>query len=52
MMMSVEHWWNDGDREKPKYWEKTLSHCNFIDHKLHMDWSGIEPGSSGFRGFI
>ena len=22
--MSVEQWWNDTDREKLKYWEKTL----------------------------
>jgi hypothetical protein len=24
MNMNVEHWWNDTDRGKQKYWEKTL----------------------------
>jgi hypothetical protein len=24
----MEHWWNDTDRGKPKYWEKNLSNRN------------------------
>jgi hypothetical protein len=27
MKMSMEHWWNDTDRAKPKYWEKNCSQC-------------------------
>ena len=30
------------DRGKPKYWDKSLSQCNFVHHKSHTDWSGIE----------
>ena len=26
--MSMEHWWNDTDSGKPKYWDRKLSHCN------------------------
>ena len=25
--MRMEHWWNDTDRGKLKYWEKYLSNC-------------------------
>jgi hypothetical protein len=28
--MSVEQWWYDTDREKPKYLEKHLSQCHFV----------------------
>jgi hypothetical protein len=37
MKMSVEHWWNDTDRGKLKYWEKNLSQCYFDHHKSDMD---------------
>jgi hypothetical protein len=37
--MSVEHWWNDTDREKLKYSEKNLSHYYF---ECHTDWPRIE----------
>jgi hypothetical protein len=36
----VEHWWNDADIRKPKYWEKNLSHCHSA-HKSHTDWPTI-----------
>jgi hypothetical protein len=42
--MSMEQWWSDTDRGKPKYSEKNLSHCHFVPHKSHTDWPGIEPG--------
>ena len=41
---NVEHCWNDTEGGRPKYLEKTLSQWQFIHHKLHMDWPGIEPG--------
>jgi hypothetical protein len=36
--------WNETDRGNPKYSEKNLSQCHFVDHKSHMDRPGIEPG--------
>jgi len=43
--MSMEHWWNDTVRGKPKNSEKNLSQCQIVHHKSHMDWSGIDPGT-------
>ena len=43
MKMSMEYWWNDNDREKPKYSDKNLSECYFVHHKSHMAWPAIEP---------
>jgi hypothetical protein len=34
--MNMVHWWNDTDREKPKYSEKNLTY----------HWAGIELGPS------
>jgi len=45
MMISMEHWWNDADRGKPKYWEKILPHCHSVHHKSHGTRPGMEPGS-------
>jgi hypothetical protein len=39
----TEHWWNDNDRAKLRYWEKSLSQYNFVHHKSHMDWPATEP---------
>jgi hypothetical protein len=41
MKMSMEHWWNDTDRENPKYLVINLSYCDTVYHKSHM--GGIEP---------
>jgi hypothetical protein len=37
MRMTIEHWWNDTDRRKPKFSEQNLSHCHFVQHKSNMD---------------
>jgi hypothetical protein len=42
--MGMEHWWNDTDRRKPKYWERNLSHCHSVHQKCHTKWPWIEPG--------
>jgi len=36
--MGMEHWWNDTDRGKLKYWERNPVHCHFVHHKFNMDW--------------
>jgi len=49
MKMSMEHWWNDTDRGKQKYWEKSLSKCLCFHHKYHMDlleWNPVLRGES------
>jgi hypothetical protein len=33
MEMGMEHWWNDTDREKLKYWKEKLPKCHFVHHK-------------------
>jgi hypothetical protein len=43
----MEHQWNENDRGKEKYSGKNVSQCNFVNHKYHMDWIGIEHGSKG-----
>jgi hypothetical protein len=35
--MSMEHWWDDTDREKLKYLKENLSQCNFVHNKSHTD---------------
>jgi hypothetical protein len=35
----MEHWWNDTNRENPKYWEKK----RFLFHFLHIS-HGLEHG--------
>jgi hypothetical protein len=33
----------------PKNSEKNLSHCYFVHHKYHTDWTGANPGLNGER---
>ena len=42
--MNGDHWWNDTDREKPKYSEKNLSQFHFLHYKSHIDYPVCEPG--------
>jgi len=48
--MKVEHQWNDADRGKPKCLDKNLSHSQFACCKSHMNWPGIELGTSVMKG--
>jgi hypothetical protein len=41
--MNKEYLWNDADSGQPKYLEKNLNHCHFVDPKSKVDWPGIEP---------
>jgi hypothetical protein len=34
--------WNDTDKGKQKFCEKTLPHYHFVYHKFQSDWPGIE----------
>jgi len=40
--MSMEHWWNDAGRGKPKRSVKYLSQCHIVHHKSHTYWPGSE----------
>jgi hypothetical protein len=42
----MEHRWNEIDRGKPEYSGKNLSQYQFVFHKFHMDWPGIDPEPS------
>jgi hypothetical protein len=35
--MNMEQWWNDADRGKPTYLEKSLFHCQCVHHKSHKE---------------
>jgi hypothetical protein len=43
-MSSMEQRWNDNDRGKPTDSEKSLSHCQSVQQKSHMDCPGSETG--------
>jgi hypothetical protein len=45
----MEHWWNETDRGKPNYSEKTLSQCHFAHHSSHIDWPESKPARRGGR---
>ena len=36
-MNECVEWWNDNDRGKPKYSEKSLFQCHSFHRKLDMD---------------
>jgi hypothetical protein len=42
MKVNVKHWWNDINKVKQKYWEKSLSQCAFVKNRSNMDCPGIE----------
>ena len=43
MQMSTDHWWNDTDRRKPKYSEKTLFFASLSTTDLMWTDGRIEP---------
>jgi hypothetical protein len=47
--MSMEYRWNDADKGKPKNLEKNLSQCYFVNHKSHMDWTGLR--NAAYKSF-
>ena len=51
MMISMEHWCNDTDRGKPKYWEKILTHYRSVHHKISRDqaWDGTRVSAMSGR---
>ena len=42
--MSMDHWWNDTEREKLKYYEINQIQFHSVYHKSHTDRTEIEPG--------
>ena len=49
MNMSMEHWWNDTDREIPKYLAQNLSYCYSLPQIPHgLTWDRTQP--SAVRG--
>jgi len=46
--MNMQHWWNDTDRRKQKYWERNLSQWRFVHHKSHTDLV-LNPGFRSVR---
>jgi hypothetical protein len=48
----AKHWWNDADREEPKYTERNMSYFRFAHPESHVIWRGIESGlSAAEKGF-
>jgi hypothetical protein len=43
MKVNMEHWWNETDRGKQKYWEGDLFHCLWVHHKSHRTVLGSNP---------
>jgi hypothetical protein len=44
--MSMEHWWDDTDRGKPKYLEENLSHFHFFHKKNSTQtWNQIQASA-------
>ena len=42
----MEHWWNDNDKEKPKYSQENLClRRQFAYHKSHVKNAGTETKS-------
>ena len=42
--MITEHWWDDTDRGKLKFWDINRSQCHFVHHKSHTDCTDNELG--------
>jgi hypothetical protein len=49
IFINTERWWNDTDRTKHKFSEKSLSQYYVVHHKSKKGWPGIEPSLHGKR---
>ena len=47
LQMSIEHWWNDKNRGKPKYLAKNLSQCHSEHHNFTRTDLELNPGLGG-----
>ena len=43
--MITEHWWNDTDKGKLKFWDRNRSQCHLVQHKSHTDCTDNELGA-------
>jgi len=48
MKTSMEHWWNDTDRGKQKYWEKNICQSATFLPQAHIN-SVSNPGLRGYK---
>jgi hypothetical protein len=41
--MNMEHWLNNKENEKQRYWERKLSQCHSVHH-IRQHYLGSKPG--------
>ena len=49
LQMSIERWWNDTNRRKPKYLDKNLSQCHSEHHNFTRTDLELNPDLGGER---
>jgi hypothetical protein len=49
LRVNKEQRWNNTDSGKPKYSRNNQSQSNFIQHKSHVNWLGIELWSPNWQ---
>lgn len=43
--MGSRYWWNDTNRRKSEYLQRSFSQCHFVSRKYRTDWNGIKRRS-------